>query len=251
MSDVPSRDVPDDDLPDTSAGEFALGLLEGEARTAAMRRVLAEPAFARAVEQWRLRLAQLFDLWPAMPAPDLFARIERSIHGAGAARVAALPGRQPSKLWPGIAALSSLAAAALLVILFTRPLAVPPPLPEAPATPLAADTGPTLVASISPTAKGAPVTVVYDARIGSLRLTAANLADAKRVAELWVIPVGGTPHSLGLLETHGGTALTLSTANRARIAAGATLAVSLEPLGGSTTGLPTGPVVATGALARV
>lgn len=250
MSDLPP-DVADDDLPDTSAGELALGLLEGDARAAALRRVLAEPAFARAVEQWRLRLAELFALWPAMPAPDLFARIERSIHGIGAERVAAVPERRPSKLWPGIAALSSVAAAALLVLLLTRPLAVPAPPPQAPATPQTADTAPTLVASITPTAKGPPVTVVYDARAGAMRLTEAKLTDAKRAAELWVIPAGGTPHSLGLLERHGGTALALTPANRARIAAGATLAVSLEPIGGSPTGLPTGPVVATGALSRV
>jgi anti-sigma-K factor RskA len=249
MSDLPPSDVHDDDLPDMTAGEFALGLLDGDARAAATRRVLAEPAFARAVEAWRRHFAQLFAQWPEMPAPDLFARIERSLQGSGAATVATLPARTPSKLWPGVAALSSVAAAALLVVLFTRPLAVPPP--PAPAAPRIVETGPTLVASITPTAKGATVTVVYDARAGSLRLTEASLADAKRTAELWVIPAGGTPHSLGLLASHGGTALTLTTENRARIAAGATLAVSLEPLGGSTTGLPTGPVVATGALSRV
>ncbi|TPG52825.1 anti-sigma factor [Sphingomonas glacialis] len=250
MSDVPPSDVHDDDLPDMTAGEFALGLLDGDAGAAATRRVLAEPAFARSVEAWRLHFAQLFAQWPEMPAPDLFARIERSLHGSGAATVATLPVRTPSKLWPGIAALSSLAAAALLVVLFTRPLAVPPR-PQAPATPRVVETGPTLVASITPTAKGAPVTVVYNAGAGSLRLTEASLADAKRTAELWVIPAGGTPHSLGLLAAHGGTALTLTAENRARITAGATLAVSLEPIGGSTTGLPTGPVVATGALSRV
>lgn len=249
MSDLPPSDVHDDDLPDMTAGEFALGLLDGDARAAATRRVLAEPAFARAVEAWRRHFAQLFALWPEMPAPDLFARIERSLHGNGAATVAALPARTPSKLWPGIAALSSLAAAVMLVLLFTRPLPVPPR--QAPAAPRVIETGPTLVASITPTAKGVPVTVVYDARAGSLRLTEASLADAKRTAELWVIPAGGTPHSLGLLASRGGTALTLTADNRARITAGATLAVSLEPIGGSTTGLPTGPVVATGALSRV
>lgn len=136
-------------------------------------------------------------------------------------------------------------------MLFTRPLPVPPP-PQAPAAPrVVVETAPTLVASITPTAKGAPVTVVYNARAGSLRLTEASLADAKRTAELWVIPAGGTPHSLGLLASRGGTTLTLTADNRARLIAGATLAVSLEPLGGSPTGLPTGPVVATGALSRV
>lgn len=248
MSDVLPPDLRDDDLPDTMAGEFALGLLDGDARAAATRRVLAEPGFAREVETWRTHLAQLFDLWPEMPAPDLFARIERSLYGTPAASVVTLPARTPSKLWPSLAAFSSVAAAGLLVVLFTRPLPVPQP-PVAPR--VVVETGPTLVASITPTAKGTPVTVLYDARAGSLRLTEASLADAKRTAELWVIPAGGTPHSLGLLQTHGGTALTLDAANRARLAAGATLAVSLEPIGGSPTGLPTGPVVATGALSRV
>ena len=213
--------IPSDsgDTPDMLAGEFALGLLDGEERASAIRRVLADPGFAREVEAWRVRLAHLFDLWPEMTAPEILARIERSIDGAGAMTVATLPPRRPSKLWPGVAALSSIAAAGLLVILVTRPVPLPPtPAPSAPvAAPL-----PSLVASITPSAKGAPVTAVYDAGSGALRLTQADLADAKRSAELWVIPAGGVPHSLGLLQAHGGTALRLSAADRARIVAGAT-----------------------------
>ncbi|MEG3176997.1 anti-sigma factor [Sphingomonas sp. RB3P16] len=238
------------DAPDMTAGEFALGLLEGDERASAIRRVLADPRFAREVEAWRVHLAQLFDLWPAMPAPDGFARIEQALDATAPAGVTALPVRAPSKFWPGIAALSSIAAAALLVTLFVRPLSAPPtPAPQP--TTLAQAPLPTLVASIAPTAKGTPVTAIYDAQAGAIRLTEAKLADAGRSAELWIIPAGGTPHSLGLLQTQGGTALTLTPANRARILAGATLAVSLEPLGGSPSGAPTGPVVAAGALSRV
>jgi anti-sigma-K factor RskA len=47
------------------------------------------------------------------------------------------------------------------------------------------------------------------------------------------------------------TVLAPQGADRGRIAPGATLAISIEPLGGSPTGLPTGPVVATGVVARV
>jgi anti-sigma-K factor RskA len=68
---------------------------------------------------------------------------------------------------------------------------------------------------------------------------------------LWVIPADGTPHSLGVLRTQGATALTLRPENRQRIAAGAVLAVTVEPVGGSPSGLPTGPVVAKGILSRV
>ena len=39
--------------PDVAAAELALGLLDGEERAAALRRMLAEPGFAREVERWR------------------------------------------------------------------------------------------------------------------------------------------------------------------------------------------------------
>ena len=258
MTDVPPLDSPEDGAsPDMAAAELALGLLDGDDRAVAIRRVLAEPGFARDVERWRGHLAQLFDLWPAMEAPDVFARVERSIDlpPGPVAALTPLPAARPSKLWPGLAALSSIAAAGLLVVLVTRPVPVPPvPVPPAPppraAAPVVPAT-PLLVASIASAEKGAPVTAVYDDRSGELRLTEAKLADAGRSAELWIIPAGDAPHSLGLLRSRGGTALTVRPADRARIAAGAVLAVSLEPIGGSPTGLPTGPVVATGALSRV
>lgn len=248
MSDLPPLDTPEDEAPDMAAAELALGLLDGDERAVAIRRVLAEPGFAHAVERWRAQLAALFDLWPEMPAPDVLARVEASIDRPyGAPVVAALP-RTPSRWWPALAVLSSIAAAALLVVLFTRPVPLPPaPQPRVPVVAIA----PTLVASLSPTSKGAPVTAVYDARAGAVRLTEAKLAGDDRAAELWVIPAGGTPHSLGLLSPRGATALTLTPDNRVRIVGGATLAVSLEPIGGSPTGLPTGPVVAAGALSPV
>lgn len=241
---------PLDDMPDLAAAELAFGLIDGEDRAAALRRVLAEPRFARAVERWRAHVAELFDLWPELAAPDdVLARVERSIERGNVAPVAVLapPARRQSRVWPGLAALSSIAAVALLAVLVTRPLPVPTP----PGPPAAIPAAPTLVASIDPEAKGVPVTAVYDARAGAIRLTEAALTQADHSAELWVIPADGTPHSLGLLHARGTTALTLSRENRARIAAGATLAVTLEPVGGSRTGLPTGPIVAKGALSIV
>lgn len=250
MSDLPPSDVADGKTPDMAAAELALGLLDGDERAAAMRRVLAEPGFARAVERWRGHVAQLFDLWPEMDAPDVIGRVEASIDRRGDVPVAtpATTARPASAhwAWPTATSLSSLVAAALLLFIVTRPVAVP-----APPSPVATATTPTLVASIDPEAKGVPVTALYDAHAGAIRLTEAALSQADRSAELWVIPADGVPHSLGLLHTRGTTALTLTSENRARIAAGATLAVSIEPIGGSKTGLPTGPVVAKGALTIV
>ena len=108
-----------------------------------------------------------------------------------------------------------------------------------------------LVASIDRGKAGAPVTAVYDPNSADLRLTPAVLAHSDRSAELWVIAGDGVPHSLGLLKTSGASSLKVNRDNRARLAAGATLAVSIEPIGGSPTGLPTGPVVAKGVLSQV
>jgi anti-sigma-K factor RskA len=247
----PGPETPDDDTPDMAAAELALGLLEGDERAHALRRTLAEPGFAQAVERWRNHLGQLFDLWPAIAAPaGVLERIEWSIDGPAAMLVPTSPRRR--LFWPAAAGLSSVAAAALLLFIVLRPIErAPGPAQPRPSGPAAAAPSTMLVASIDPGEKGAPVTAVYDPASGALRLTATTLADANRSAELWVIGGDGVPHSLGLLRPSSASSLAVDPANRARLAAGATLAVSLEPIGGSPTGLPTGPVVATGALSRV
>lgn len=249
MSDDRTPESPGDDAPDMAAAELALGLLEGDERARALRRILAEPGFAQEVEQWRGYLAQLFDLWPAIPAPPgVLERVEWSIDGPAAMAVPTAPRHR--LFWPAAASVSSVAAAALLLFIVLRPIDRGPG-PQPSATVATAPLTTMLVASIDPVGKGAPVTAVYDPASGALRLTATALADASRSAELWVIGGDGVPHSLGLLRPAGASSLAVDTASRARLAAGATLAVSLEPIGGSPTGLPTGPVVATGALSPV
>ncbi|KQS03424.1 anti-sigma factor [Sphingomonas sp. Leaf357] len=243
---LPADDGPD---PDVAAAELALGLLEGEERALALRRVLAEPGFAHSVEVWRTYLSRLFDLWPEMtPSGGVLARIERSIDAP--AVPVEMPAQRRSLLWPGIAAVASLLAASLLLVVLLRPISVPtaPPQPKPTMAPAPAQI---LVAAIDPATTGAPVTAVYDPASGGLRLTEAALADANQSAELWIIGADATPHSLGLLRTKGGTVLTVNAANRAQIAAGATLAISLEAVGGSPTGQPQGPVVAKGTLSQV
>ena len=224
----------DDALPDVTAAELALGVLDGPERAVALRRVLAEPTFAAEVDAWRTHFAALLDRFPAAePGPDMFNRIERSLHGA--------PARPRRLFWPSLAMLSTAAAAVLAVALVERPPApAPPPVVLAPA--------PLLAAAITPTGKGEPVSAVYDARAGTVRISAATLVDARHAAELWVIGGDGVPHSLGLLRAGAATALPVSPGDRARLAATAVLAVSVEPVGGSPSGLPTGPVVAKGVL---
>jgi len=57
--------------------------------------------------------------------------------------------------------------------------------------------------------------------------------------ELWALPAGGKPVSLGLLPATGSTQRTLTAAQQQALAHAPQVAVTLEPLGGSPTGQPT------------
>ena len=76
---------------------------------------------------------------------------------------------------------------------------------------------------------------------------------AGKALEVWLVPPEGTPRSLGLLPSaEGGTTVALNLPHDIAAAlATSELAVSLEPSGGSTTGLPTGPVLFSGAVLPV
>ena len=140
--------------------------------------------------------------------------------------------------------LPQLGAVALLLFVMIRP---EPTVPVSQPIPVARPTS-VLVAMLGDTKS--PVAAVYDPANGALRVAAGPGVPDARVAQLWVIGGDGVPHSLGLLSGRP-TSLAPKGVDRGRITPGATLAISVEPLGGSPTGLPTGPVVATGVVARV
>ena len=72
---------------------------------------------------------------------------------------------------------------------------------------------------------------------------------ADRVLELWSVPPQGAPRSLGLIAAQGATVLRRERLPKTLLEGGTdALAVSIEPPGGSPTGVPTGPVVYAGKL---
>ena len=69
---------------------------------------------------------------------------------------------------------------------------------------------------------------------------------AGRSLELWALPRGGNPRSLGIIGTGNRASLKLVAAADQALRDVPALAISLEPPGGSPTGQPTGPVLYSG-----
>lgn len=238
-ADLPSAD-------EALAIDVALGALDRDALAAARRRQASDPGFARLCDEWAARLAPLAEgAAPVAPSPDLFARIEAALRTP-----AAFPRERPG-LWRSLAfwrslALASSAAAALLAVL----LAVRDPV-ATPARAPVADAGLTLATALGGEGRPPIATAALDRR-GEVVVVPTGLEGGEgRVPELWLIPGDGRPRSLGILRLGGAQRVKVPPTLLTLVAEGTTLAVSLEPVGGSPTGLPTGPVVATGTLSRV
>ena len=219
--------LPEDEL---LAAELALGVLEGAERTTAEQRAIRDHGFARLVEEWEQRLAPwAAEISEASPPPQVWDRIS-----------GALPAQTPRtglwhslKFWRGASFASGALAAACLAGLFYLGTFVPQQ---------------ALIATIEGGGHRHFVATVDSARGTVAVVPAAFSADATRVPELWLIPPDGRPRAVGLLRADQTVVLALPPDLAAVAKNNAVLAVSLEPPGGSTTGLPTGPVIATGKL---
>ncbi|MFN3591681.1 MAG: anti-sigma factor domain-containing protein, partial [Thermaurantiacus sp.] len=235
------------------AAEWALGILDGPARQAAEDRRRTDPPFAAMCAAWVEQLAPVSsEVAPVQPSPGHWARIEAAL---GKAEVApshpelAAARRAPSRWWDSLGlwrgATAAMAALAL-GLLVTRP----PPIADAPVPPSAPEL--LLSATLADEGGAALVTAALDPGRGAVVLAPVGEEDLDgRVPQLWLIPADGTPRSLGLIDLGGTQRIAVPDTVLELVSEGAVLAVSLEPAGGSPTGLPTGPVVATGRLSRI
>lgn len=257
-------DGPEDvGLPDGSdaalALDFALGSLDGAAVREADLRLRRDPDFARDVARWQADLAPLADtVVPVAPPPVVWAAIERDLFRTSTT-AAAMPAPSHALqgalgLWRRLAFGASAVAAVALALLVLRPAPQPVIVHVPIRVPVAAPLGGLLAASMASPAGGKAVlvTATYDPARGTVILTpAAADASKGRSPELWLIVGKEPPRSLGLIDFKGAQAHPIPAALRARFGEGVTLAISLEPAGGSPTGAPTGPVVAAGQLAAI
>jgi anti-sigma-K factor RskA len=222
--------VTDED--DILAAEYALGLLDEAEAQAVQVRARTDGPLSLRIAWWRDQLAPLAGE-VATPAP---AGVWRKIE-------AQLPGNDNSislmQRWRAAAVAAMSVAAALVLYIGMRPLPAPVVV-SAPAPMMAALSGD----------KGAVVAVSYDATSGKLIVAPTTLDPGKGDAELWVIPDGGKPHSLGVVNAKLAQPHMVPQADRIFMQPGATVAITQEIKGGSPTGAPAGPIVAAGKIIR-
>jgi anti-sigma-K factor RskA len=231
-----SSTPPTDDRRDLAA-EFALGLLTGAELKRARALISVDPEFRAEVGRWAARLSPLLeDVQAVKPPGRLWPMIEAATGGAPD-NVFALKRRV--NVWRGISAGMTALAASLAVVLLR-------PAPQAPVEVAAAP----MVAMVSD--EGKTMTVVAnwnpDDRQLVLALAGKMPEDPGKAHELWVIPEGGSPRSLGTMADKPMSRMELAETLADLLSQGATIAISVEPPGGSPTGAPTGPVIASGTL---
>ena len=229
----------DEELRNRLAAEYVLGTMSAAARLRFENNLKENPALRRAVAEWEERLTPLaLALTEVEPPSRVWQAIESRILPGRHAR----PGFWESlSFWRFSSIASGLVALALLIV-----VAVPgPDTPPADGTRMVVvmndlkTRNPAMTASWEPGKPGKRV----------IRIRVIGHADmAPGTAwELWMLPgEDQKPVSLGLITTHDAQTVVVPEPLAAKLDLAQGLAMSVEPAGGSPTGLPTGPVLYAG-----
>ncbi len=222
-------------LADALAAQYVAGTLRGRARTRFEALLPAHPSLQRAVRVWQARLLPLTGALPEQPPPRrVWAAIEKRLW----------PAEAPAPWWQRLGVWRALSGTALAAVVGLAVLVNQPQPAQAPVVVVLQSTGgdPALAGGIVASFSG-------DGRALVTRTLTPVALNADRVLELWSVPPQGNPRSLGLISANGATVLKRERLPETVLKGGtAALAVSVEPPGGSPTGLPTGPVVFAGKL---
>ena len=211
------------ELRERLAAEYALGTLRGRARERLKRWMRDDPELMKEIKSWEARLAPMAEaVAPVEPPARVWRQVEQQ-----------LDFRKKSSLWKALGLIAAGAAAAMVAMAVLLPLQR-----EA-----------SYLAVLSDPKTNRPVLVATAERAD--RVLRVNVLDpaihvSGRSLELWALPQGGKPRSLGVISNEERGALKLVAAADQALADVPTLALSLEPAGGSPTGQPTGPVLYTG-----
>ena len=216
------------DPPDLAAAEYVLGTLEPGERRDFLRHLTTDPTAAAAVADWQARLAPLaLTAMETVPPVTLWPRIEATL---ASGPVAANDNRTAGR-WRAAALAASLVALAMSGVAWRE---------------ATLESSPPAIAALSAPGGAPALLVTYDSKASRLRAVPVNMtAQPGRSLELWMIVGQGAPESMGVLAAGGAS---MERRIDAREMADMQFAVSSEPIGGSPTGAPTGPVLWSGKL---
>lgn len=236
------------ELLDLLAASHALGTLRGGARRRFETWARDMPAVRAAALAWQGRLGSMAELQtPVVPDPAVWIRIRNLIDTENATAAARRPAASSPpaseagwwrslRIWRGATVAGALATVLAVVVGLdlNRQLSTAPTVQY--------------VAVLADDKAAPSMLVTFDPKNRQLVLqrVGAFREGADKSLQLWALPPGGAPRSLGVLGD--GPAIKLTTAP-SEVRAVPALAISLEPRGGvpSATG-PTGPVLFQGAL---
>jgi anti-sigma-K factor RskA len=251
----------DEDDIDGLAAEYVLGSLDPAERKLVDARSLTDPALMGAIKTWQKRLGPLNDQVPGIePPPHLLAGVLKRIgpeqpstrsqgHVIQAAEVAAL--RRSARRWRAFSVGTS-ALAACLALIAAWLWQNLPDRPTGRAMNLIAVLQRAATTSDEGTTPASPPGFVVSVDANARTILVSPVAvrpSPRRSYQLWLVQSGvAAPSSLGVISQSETSTLPLRAPVPAGDLASATLSVSLEPEGGSTTGAPTGPIVFVGRL---
>ena len=216
------------------AGEYVIGTLTGTARRRFERLLEHDPSLMGEVEAWQSQLYQLVELLPERTPPvEVWEKLSRRV----------IPDESGARgIWDSLffwraGAVLAGALAIVLAIGVGTEWKTPRPLDYH------------VVVSDQEQRAIWLVSTAIEHESVNVRTLADQIVAVEQSLELWLIVSADTPQiSLGLVPDSGSTSLPLSQTTLTRFAGATALAVSLEPAGGSPTGLPTGPVLYHGAI---
>jgi anti-sigma-K factor RskA len=267
-----------DDDTDGFAAEYVLGTLDADERAEADALILVDAGFAAKVRGWERRLGELNVLVaPVEPPVVVWDRIKAGLEGTGQSEHLHLPEvpaplvREPAlsadiidltqrmRRWRGLTVITGTLAACFVGLVLAReyrPDALPPDWRHKPQVVERVVEKPVEVVRDAPRPaqfvaafqkdEQSPaflMTVDIDKKTVTVRQVAADkLAD--KTYQLWIATAPGVaPRSLGLVENSDFTVRAALSDYDPAVISNATFGISLEPLGGSPTGAPTGPVI--------
>lgn len=239
-------------LQDQLAAEYVLGTLRGRARLRFQAWLREDAALRRTVAEWESRLAPMAaGIAEVRPPGRVWTAIQSRLGGGAAA---AKPGLWDSlAFWRNWGLLATGCAAALLAAVALRqPQTIEVPVVQTVEVP-STSMQPSYIALLHATAPDGQklVFLAYAGRQSDelwVKNVALGEAPPDHGHELWGLPAtpGEPPKSLGMLPKLEKGTIKLAAAADQSLRDFPALAISIEPAGGSKTGLPTGPVIAKG-----